>query len=89
MTLTQPLQQNSFVLVEAKDAKRVRLVENQPAVAIDRFGYAVMTSASPYRHNLVALALRTEDISNGLDIPMAARGKRCSADLRRDRPREV
>ncbi|MBF1995095.1 fimbrial biogenesis outer membrane usher protein [Serratia symbiotica] len=69
VTLTQPLQ-NSFVLVEAKDAKGVRL-ENQPGVAIDRFGYAVMTSASPYRHNRVAL--RTEDIGNGLDIPMAAR----------------
>jgi len=69
VTLTQPLQ-NSFVLVEAKDAKGVRL-ENQPGVAIDRFGYAVMTSASPYRHNRVAL--RTEDIGNGLDIPIAAR----------------
>ncbi len=69
VTLTQPLQ-NTFVLVEAKDAKGVRL-ENQPGVAIDRFGYAVMTSASPYRHNRVAL--RTEDIGNGLDIPMAAR----------------
>ncbi len=69
VTLTQPLQ-NTFVLVEAKDAKGVR-IENQPGVAIDRFGYAVMTSASPYRHNRVAL--RTEDIGNGLDIPMAAR----------------
>ncbi len=39
-TLTQPLQ-NTILLVEAKDAKGVRL-ENQPGVTIDRFGYAVV-----------------------------------------------
>ncbi|WP_163574289.1 fimbria/pilus outer membrane usher protein, partial [Klebsiella pneumoniae] len=48
----------------------VRL-ENQPGVAIDRFGYAVLTSAMPYRHNRVAL--RTSDIGNGLEIPLAAK----------------
>ena len=30
-----------------------------------------MTSATPYRHNRIAL--RTEDIGSGLDIPLAAR----------------
>lgn len=69
ITLTQPLQ-STFVLVEAEDAKGVRL-ENQPGVAIDGSGYAVVTSATPYRHNRVAL--RTEDIGSGLDIPMAAK----------------
>jgi outer membrane usher protein len=69
ITLSQPLQ-NTFVLVSAEDAKGVR-VENQPGVAIDGAGYAVMTSAMPYRHNRVAL--RTEDIGSGLDIPLAAR----------------
>ena len=69
ITLTQPLQ-NTFVLIEAEDAKGVRL-ENQPGVAIDGSGYAVMTSATPYRHNRVAL--RTEDIGSGLDIPLASK----------------
>jgi outer membrane usher protein len=69
VTLSQPLQ-NTFVLVEAKGAQGVRL-ENQPGAAIDRFGYAVQTSAMPYRHNRVAL--RTSDIGNGLDIPLAAK----------------
>lgn len=69
VTLSQPLQ-NTLVLVEAKNARGVRL-ENQPGVAIDRAGYAVMTSAMPYRHNRVAL--RTEDIGAGLDVPLAAK----------------
>lgn len=69
VTLTQPLQ-NTFVLIEAEDAKGVRL-ENQPGVAIDDSGYAVLTSVTPYRHNRIAL--RTEDIGNGLDIPLAAK----------------
>ncbi|WP_233208997.1 fimbria/pilus outer membrane usher protein, partial [Erwinia sp. B116] len=69
VTLSQPMQ-NTIVLVEARDAKGVRL-ENQPGVAVDRFGYAVMTSATAYRHNRVAL--NTEDIGAGLDIPLAAR----------------
>lgn len=69
ITLAQPLQ-NTFVLVKAKGAQDVRL-ENQPGVAIDRFGYAVMTSAMPYRHNRIAL--RTSDIGNGVDIPLAAK----------------
>lgn len=69
ITLSQPLQ-NTFVLVNAKGAKGVR-VENQPGVAVDGAGYAVMTSATPYRHNRVAL--RTEDIGSGLDIPLAAK----------------
>lgn len=68
VTMTQPLQ-NTFVLIEAKNAKGVRL-ENQSGIAIDKFGYAVMTSALPYRYNRVAL--RAEDIWNGLDIPTAA-----------------
>lgn len=69
VTLSQPLQ-NTFVLVEAKGAQGVRL-ENQPGAAIDHFGYAVQTSAMPYRHNRVAL--RTSDIGNGLDIPLASK----------------
>lgn len=69
LTLTQPLQ-STFVLIEAENAKGVRL-ENQPGVEIDSSGYAVMTSATPYRHNRIAL--RTEDIGSGLDIPLAAR----------------
>ncbi len=69
VTLSQPLQ-NTVVLVEAKGAQGVRL-ENQPGVSIDHFGYAVMNSATPYRHNRVAL--RTEDIGAGLDIPSAAK----------------
>lgn len=69
VTLSQPLQ-NTFVVVKAKGAQGVRL-ENQPGVAIDRFGYAVLTSAMPYRHNRVAL--RTSDIGNGLEIPLAAK----------------
>ncbi|MER1979342.1 fimbria/pilus outer membrane usher protein, partial [Pseudocitrobacter faecalis] len=48
VTLSQQLQ-NTFVLVKAPGAQGVRL-ENQPGVAIDRFGYAVLTSAMPYRH---------------------------------------
>lgn len=69
ITLTQPLQ-NTFILVEAKNASGTRL-ENQPGVAIDPFGYAVMTSAVPYHHNRVAL--RTADIKNGVDIPIAVK----------------
>ena len=68
-TLTQPLQ-NTILLVEAKDAKGVRL-ENQPGVTIDRFGYAVVPSANPYRYNYVAL--RTEDFGPGLDVPVASK----------------
>lgn len=69
ITLTQPLQ-NTFILVEAKNARGTRL-ENQPGAAIDPFGYAVMTSAVPYHHNRVAL--RTADIKNGVDIPNAVK----------------
>ncbi|CAO95699.1 fimbria/pilus outer membrane usher protein [Erwinia tasmaniensis] len=69
ITLSQPLQ-NTIVLVQAKNAQGVRL-ENQAGVAINRAGYAVMNSAMPYRHNRVAL--RTEDIGAGLDIPMAVK----------------
>lgn len=68
-TLTQPLQ-NTFLLIEAKDAQGVRL-ENQPGVAIDRFGYAVVPSANPYRLNYVAL--RTADFDAGLDVPLASK----------------
>ena len=68
VTLSQPLQ-STFVLVNADGAKGVRL-ENQPGVAIDRFGYAVLPYAQAYRHNRVAL--RTSDIGNGLDIPLAS-----------------
>ncbi len=68
-TLTQPLQ-NTFMLIEAKDAKGVRL-ENQPGVAIDRFGYAVVPSANPYRLNYVAL--RTRDFGAELDVPVASK----------------
>lgn len=69
VTLTQPLN-NTLVLVEAKDARGVRL-DNQAGAAIDDAGFAVMTSAMPYRQNRVAL--RTEDIGSGLEIPMPAR----------------
>ena len=68
-TLSQPLQ-NTFMLIEAKDAKGVRL-ENQPGVAIDSFGYAVVPSANPYRLNYVAL--RTSDFGPGLDVPVASK----------------
>lgn len=68
-TLTQPLQ-NTVLLVEAKDAEGVRL-ENQPGVTIDRFGFAVVPSANPYRFNYVAL--RTEDFGPGLDVPIASK----------------
>lgn len=68
-TLTQPLQ-NTILLVEAKDAKGVRL-ENQPGVTIDRFGYAVVPSATAYRYNYVAL--RTEDFGPGTDVPVASK----------------
>lgn len=68
-TLTQPLQ-NTFMLIEAKDAKGVRL-ENQPGVTIDHFGYAVVPSANPYRLNYVAL--RTSDFGAELDVPVASK----------------
>lgn len=68
-TLTQPLH-NTLVLVEAKGAEGVGL-DNQGGAAIDKSGFAVMTSAMPYRQNRVGL--RTEDIGAGLEIPMPAR----------------
>lgn len=69
VTLTQPLH-DTLVLVEAQGAEGVGL-DNQGGAAIDRSGFAVMTSATPYRQNRVAL--RTEDIGAGLEIPMPAR----------------
>lgn len=69
VTFSQPLS-NTFVLVEADKAQGVRL-ENQTGVAVDSSGYAVMTSVTPYRHNRVAL--RTEDIKAGLDVPTPVR----------------
>lgn len=69
LTLSQPLY-NTLVLVEAKGAEGVGL-DNQGGAAIDKSGFAVMTSATPYRQNRVAL--RTEDIGAGLEIPMPAR----------------
>ncbi len=69
VTLSQPLH-DTLVLVEAKGAQGVGL-DNQGGAAIDKSGFAVMTSATPYRQNRVAL--RTEDIGAGLEIPMPAR----------------
>lgn len=69
VTLSQPLY-DTLVLVEAKGAEGVGL-DNQGGAAIDKSGFAVMTSATPYRQNRVAL--RTEDIGAGLEIPMPAR----------------
>ncbi|MGY2135239.1 fimbria/pilus outer membrane usher protein [Pseudomonas reactans] len=69
VTLSQPLH-NTLVLVEAKGAEGVGL-DNQGGAAIDKSGFAVMTSATPYRQNRVAL--RTEDIGAGLEVPMPTR----------------
>lgn len=69
VTLTQPLH-STLVLVEAQGAQGVGL-DNQGGAAIDKSGFAVMTSATPYRQNRVAL--RTEDIGAGLEIPIPAR----------------
>ena len=69
VTLSQPLH-DTLVLVEAKGAEGVGL-DNQGGAAIDKSGFAVMTSVTPYRQNRVAL--RTEDIGAGLEIPMPAR----------------
>ncbi|WP_258869456.1 fimbria/pilus outer membrane usher protein [Pseudomonas fluorescens] len=69
VTLSQPLH-DTLVLVEARGAEGVGL-DNQGGAAIDKSGFTVMTSATPYRQNRVAL--RTEDIGAGLEIPMPAR----------------
>lgn len=69
VTLTQPLS-DTLILVQAKGAQGMH-VDGQSGVAIDGNGYAVLTSASPYHHNHVAL--RAEDIGAGMDIPEASK----------------
>lgn len=59
---------NTMVLVEAKNAKGVHL-QQQPDVAIDSNGYAVMTTANAWHYN--DISLNTADIGAGLDIPLA------------------
>lgn len=45
---------DTFALVEAKGAKGAKIVSS-PTHKIDRFGYALLPSMSPYRYNTVAL----------------------------------
>lgn len=67
VTLSQPLGE-TFSLIEAKNAAGVS-IENQPGVAIDRFGYAVLPHTIPWRVNTVAL--NTEDFGSRIDVPAA------------------
>ncbi|MCI1898498.1 MAG: fimbrial biogenesis outer membrane usher protein [Enterobacter sp.] len=68
VTLSQPLG-STFALVEAPDARGVGL-GNQPGVSIDRFGYAIVPNAIPYRINTVSL--NTRELPDGLEIPVAS-----------------
>lgn len=45
---------DTFALIEAKDATGAKIV-SAPTSKIDRFGYALLPSVSPYRYNTVAL----------------------------------
>ena len=45
---------DTFALVEAKGAKGAKIVSS-PTNRIDRFGYALVPSISPYRYNTIAL----------------------------------
>ena len=53
VTLSQPLGE-TIAIVEAKGAKGAGIY-NQAGSGIDRFGYAVMNSLSPYRKNDISL----------------------------------
>ncbi|MBP6346267.1 MAG: fimbrial biogenesis outer membrane usher protein [Neisseriaceae bacterium] len=52
---------NAFAIIEAKGAKGATVFNGQGA-KIDRFGYALVPSLSPYRYN--AIGLSTEEMSN-------------------------
>lgn len=67
VTLSQPLG-NSFVIVKAKDAEGVGVL-NSPGVKVDRFGYAIVNDVTPYRYNTIAL--NTEQMRPGLEIPQS------------------
>ncbi|MEN0617365.1 fimbria/pilus outer membrane usher protein [Klebsiella indica] len=67
ITLSQPLG-DTFALIHADNAAGTSVL-NAPGVRIDPFGYAVVNNVSPYRYNTIAL--NTEDLSPGLDIPQA------------------
>ncbi|MCY6410565.1 fimbria/pilus outer membrane usher protein [Acinetobacter sp. VNH17] len=45
---------DTFALIEAKDATGAKIV-SAPTSKIDRFGYALLPSVSPYRYNTIAL----------------------------------
>lgn len=45
---------DTFALIEAKDATGAKIV-SAPTSKIDRFGYALLPSVSPYRYNAIAL----------------------------------
>ncbi len=45
---------DTFALVEAKGAKGAKIISS-PTNRIDRFGYALVLSISPYRYNTIAL----------------------------------
>ncbi|WP_241611491.1 fimbria/pilus outer membrane usher protein [Rosenbergiella epipactidis] len=63
--LSQPLS-DTFALVKAKDADGTNVI-NSPGVKVNRSGYAVVSSVTPYRYN--AISLNTEHLGPGLDIP--------------------
>lgn len=67
VTFSQPLGP-TFALLEAKNAQGVG-VENRTGISIDRFGYAVVPDAIPYRSN--TFSLNTRDFPDGLDVPVA------------------
>lgn len=69
VTLSQPLG-NTFTLIEAKDANDV-LIQNNPGIAIDHFGYAVVPYASAY--NINRITLDTESLPPDLEIPINTR----------------
>ena len=56
---------DTFALVEAKGAKGAKIV-NSPTHKIDRFGYVLVPSMSPYRYN--SIALDPQGISSNVEI---------------------
>lgn len=55
----------TFALVEAKGAEGASILSS-PTSKIDRFGYAILPSLSPYRYNKIAL--NPEGISHNIEI---------------------
>lgn len=68
VTLSQPLS-DANILIKAQDAKGVS-VANGTGVKTDRWGYAVLPSASAYRNNRVALDTNT--LANNIELDTAA-----------------